>query len=194
MMAGMRIALGFRAHSGWAALVAAGGTIDLPHIVLRRRIVIADAELPGSKQPFHFAAEMPYDRAEAHIRKMVDSSRGLAAEAIEAAVKALRLDGHDVTAAAMLRGAGRPLPDLRSILASHALIHTAEGEMFRDVLVHGAKACGLQVVGVREKDLDPSMLQRLQPLGKRIGPPWTLDQKLAAAATFTRPPIAFPYE
>ena len=183
----MRVALGFRAHSGWAALVAAAGSVEAPRIVLRRRIVIADPEAPGSKQPFHAAAEMPFAGGEAHIRKMAGLSRGLAAEAIEAAVKALRHERHDVTAAVVLRGAGRPLPDLASILASHALIHTAEGEMFRDVLVFAAQSCGLRVGEVREKDLDANILRALQPLGKQIGPPWTVDQKLAAAAALSEP-------
>jgi hypothetical protein len=155
--------------------------------VLRRRIVIADPEAPGSKQPFHAAAEMPFAHAEAHIRRIIDSSRALAAEAIEAAVKVLRLERHDVIAAVVLRGAGRPLPELKSILALHALIHTAEGEMFRDVLVYGAKSCGLRVVEVREKDLDAKILRSLQSLGSLIGPPWAIDQKLAAAAALSEP-------
>ena len=74
----MRTALGFRAHSGWAALVAIAGTVDAPRVLERRRIAIADPELPSSKQP---------------------------------------------------------LPGLEKILAAHALIHTAEGAMFREVLV-----------------------------------------------------------
>ena len=49
---GMRTALGFRAHSGWAALVAVAGTIDALRVLERRRIVIADPEMPGSKQPY----------------------------------------------------------------------------------------------------------------------------------------------
>ena len=50
----MRTALGFRAHSGGAALVAVAGTIDAPQILERRRIVIADC-----KQPYHAAAPRP---------------------------------------------------------------------------------------------------------------------------------------
>jgi len=62
------------------------------------------------------------------------------------------------------------------------LIHTAEGEMFRDVLMWSAKECRLPVTGVREKDLDPSSLKRIDSLGKQIGPPWTQDQKYATVA------------
>src|SRR5262245_31200754 len=58
----MRTALGFRSHSGWAVLIAVSGTLDSPRILERRRIVIADVELSGSRQPYHAAAELPYSR------------------------------------------------------------------------------------------------------------------------------------
>src|SRR5512132_4602761 len=86
----MRTALGFRAHSGWAAMVAVAGTIDAPRVLERRRIVIADPEMPGSKQPYHAAAELPFLKAEALVRKAIESSRALALEAMSAAVTALR--------------------------------------------------------------------------------------------------------
>jgi hypothetical protein len=62
------------------------------------------------------------------------------------------------------------------------LIHTAEGEMFRDVLMFAARECGLQVTTVREKELDEASLKRVASLGKQIGPPWTQDQKFAVIA------------
>jgi len=163
-------------------MVAVAGAVDSPRILARQRVTIADSMMSGSKQPFHAAAEMPFSKAEAHVRKAIDSSRALAAEAIEAAVKSLRLQGHFVAACGVLRGSGRILPELKSILASHALIHTAEGEMFRDVLVAAASDCGLPVAYTPEKDLDAGLLRRLQALRKQLGPPWTQDQKLATAA------------
>jgi hypothetical protein len=180
----MRTALGFRAHSGWAALVAVAGTVDAPRVIERRRIAIADAELAGSKQPYHAAAGLPLPQAEALVRSAVASSRALAVEAILAARKRLESTGHEVAGSGVVLGSGKPLPALEKILASHALIHTAEGELFRDVLVWAAKNCGLPVAGVRQKDLDASALRRLDSLGKRIGPPWTQDQKYATVAAF----------
>ena len=47
---------GFRAHSGWAAMVAVAGTILAPLVIERRRVVIADPSMAGSKQPYHAAA------------------------------------------------------------------------------------------------------------------------------------------
>ena len=178
----MRTALGFRAHSGWVAMVAAAGTVDTLRVLERRRLVIADPEAPGSKQPYHAAAELPFASAEALVRRAIDSSRGLALEAIAATVQSLRSQGHEVAGCGIVLGSGKALPALAGILASHALIHTAEGEMFREVLVWAAGELGLPVTGVREKELDATALERIGSFGKLIGPPWTQDQKYATVA------------
>lgn len=181
----IRAALGFRAHSGWAAVVAVAGTLEAPRLLDRRRIVIADPDLPGSKQPYHAAAELPFAQAQALVTNAIESSRTLAIDAISATLEALRRKGHEVTACGILVGSGKALPKLEGILASHALIHTAEGEMFRDVLQWAARECDLAVTAVREKSLPPDSLQAIASLGKLIGPPWTLDQKYATLAALS---------
>ena len=178
----MRTALGFRAHSGWVAVVAVAGTIDAPRVLERRRIVIADPEMPGSKQPYHAAAELSFPQAEDLVRRVIESSRALDLEAISATVKGLQSRDHEVAGRGVLLGSGKTLPGLERVLASHALIHTAEGEMFRDVPVWAAMECHVPVTGVREKALDVASLRRIDSLGKLIGPPWTQDQKYAAVA------------
>jgi hypothetical protein len=175
----MRTALGFRAHSGWAAMVAAAGTMDALRVLDRRRLVIADPEMRGSKQPYHAAAELPFPQTEALVRDAIESSRALAREAMAAAVYALRSKGHEVAGCGIVLGGGKALPGLQGILASHALIHTAEGEMFREVLMWAARELGLPVTGVPAKGLDGAALQRIGTFGKLIGPPWTEDQKYA---------------
>ena len=163
-------------------MVAVAGTIDTLRVLERRRIAIADPEIPGSKQPYHAAAELPFPEAEALVRRMIESSRALAREAIAAAVEALGSQGHEVAVCGVVLGSGKALPGLERILASHALIHTAEGEMFRDVLVWAAQSLRLPVTGVREKGLDATALKRVASFGRLIGPPWTQDQKYATVA------------
>lgn len=180
----MRAALGLRAHSGWAALVAVAGTVEKPRLLKRCRIVIADPALQDSKQPYHAAAELSFLQAEALVRHAIESSRALAMEAISATLKELQSQEHEIAGCAVLLGSGKPLPELQKILASHSLIHTAEGVLFRDVLMWAAKECRLPVNGVPEKSLDPQSLRRIDSLGKLIGPPWTQDQKYAAVAAF----------
>jgi len=181
----MRTALGFRAHSGWAAMVAAAGTLEEPRVLDRRRIAIADPDLHGSKQPYHAAAELPLAQAEALVGRAMESSRHLAIDCIAAAIDALQRKGHEVAACGILTGSGRALPNLEGILASHALIHTAEGELFRDVIVQAARECGLAVATLREKTVPVDALQTVASLGKLIGPPWTLDQKYATIAALS---------
>lgn len=156
--------------------------MDAPHVLERRRIVIADADMPGSRQPYHAAAELPLEKAGELVRRAMESSRGLALEAIAARVRELRSRGHEVSGCAVLLGSGKPLPELPKVLASHALIHTAEGEMFRQALLWAAAECGLAVTGVPEKSLDAESLRRIGSLGRAIGPPWTQDQKYATVA------------
>src|SRR5947209_7646054 len=57
-------AIGMRIHSGWGALVVLTG--DAPDVAVldRRRIVITDPQIPGAKQPYHFAAEMEPSESE----------------------------------------------------------------------------------------------------------------------------------
>jgi len=82
------------------------------------------------------------------------------------------------------------LPGLEKILAAHPLIHTAEGEFFREVLLHASKKFGLTQFQVKEKDLLPhasvalrrkkeKLQTQLTALGKPLGPPWSQDEKFA---------------
>jgi hypothetical protein len=58
-------------------MVAAAGTIAAPRVLDRWRIVTADPRMPGSRQPYHSAAELPFPRAEEFLRKAIASSRAL---------------------------------------------------------------------------------------------------------------------
>src|SRR5947208_2598466 len=50
-----RAAIGIRAHSGWGALVAISGSPGSLRIIDRRRVIVADDAIAGSKQPYHFS-------------------------------------------------------------------------------------------------------------------------------------------
>ena len=186
-----RAAIGIRAHSGWAAIVAVAGSPDSPVIVARRRIEIADAAIHGSKQPFHAAEPLEFKDAQKYLKRCADSTRRLAREALQAAIDGLRDRSYEAAACGIILGSGRALPELRAILASHALIHTAEGEFFRNALVEASEHCGLALLGVKERELSDrgaaqfrmparELERRVAEAGRAIGPPWTQDQKYAA--------------
>jgi hypothetical protein len=188
-----KVALGFRAHSGWAVMVAVGGPLGKPVVLDRRRIETADAVIPGSRQPYHAAERMDFPKAVALIEKCRDSSAQLATDAVSAFVAELTRNARSVVGAGILFASGRPLPDLAATLRSHALIHTAEGEFFREVLVGASDVCSLPVTRVKEREawergaaalrLGAADLQRLiAELGRSLGPPWRQDEKLASLA------------
>jgi hypothetical protein len=184
-------ALGFRVHSGWAALVVVAGPLESPVIVDRRRPEIADLHVAGSKQPYHAAERMNLQEAESHVAACVERSSQLAKEAVQLAIAHARHNGYHVSTAGVLIGSGKPVPELQKILASHPLLHTAEGELFRNVIVAACKSCCLSVLVVKEKEIpvlcsqelgisDAVIQHHVMRMGKIVGPPWRQDEKFAS--------------
>ena len=62
--------------------------------------------------------------------------------------------GYRVEAAGILDASGRQGGSLVSILSSHALIHSADGEHFRNALAAAARRMGLAVHRVPARDLE----------------------------------------
>ena len=189
------VALGLRAHSGWAALVAVAGTPRSPEILLRRSIELADPKVPGSKQPYHAAEGEKLPKAEKIVGRCAIDARRLAGTAFDEVLAGLENAKRPVIACGVLLASGRPLPGLEAILASHALIHTADGELFRDALAAAAEERRLPVTRVREKEIisraaaslsiaEEEIDQCLKAAGRLAGSPWTQDQKLAALAAW----------
>lgn len=188
-----RAAAGFRAHSGWAAAVVVAGTPERPVILDRRRIEIADPRIAGSKQPYHAAEEMSFDKAKQHLERCAGASLLKAREAVGKLVEEVGASGHALAGCGLLLSSGRPLPALESVLASHALIHAADGEHFREALARAIGHHGLPVQRITERGLlaeaakrfrmpEAELQGRVAGAGKGLGPPWTADQKLAALA------------
>src|SRR5208337_5356280 len=183
-------ALGFRVHSGWAAVVAVSGPLTSPAVTERRRIEIAAPEIAGSKQPYHAVKNLELKEAERFLLRCNESSFSLAAKAIGDCIHDANSKGQKIARCGILLGSGRPLGTLAAILASHALIHTAEGEFFRNPILEACKHQGVHVIGVKEKELLPhcenelrisqeALDQHLSSIGRMIGPPWRQDEKFA---------------
>jgi hypothetical protein len=80
---------------------------------------------------------------------------------------------------------------LADALSSHSMLHTAEGQFFRDALRDASEHFTVPVLGVREKEIfeqavkalrigEDELRRRIGEMGKAIGPPWSQDEKLAA--------------
>lgn len=183
-----RAALGFQMHSGWGVLVAVSQDTNSVTLLDRRRIVVADPEEHGAIQPYHFAAQLESSTQEKHLARCAASSCQLAATAIAEVIRELDERRYRIVGAAILLASGRPLPPLAKILAAHPLIHTAEGEFFRQAVRRACEGLQIPVTAIRMRELDAgvnkgSALRRsIAGLGRTVGPPWTRDHKAAALA------------
>jgi len=184
-------ALGFRAHSGWTSLVAISLEEGSPMVILRQRPHLVKTFTYAFRQPYHTAEKAPRGEAGGIISRARAEARGLAYKAIHSVQTELQAQGYRLKCCGVLLASGRALPSLPQILESHALIHTADGELFRRALIHASERCGLEMFTVKERELvDRSsdalriqpgeMRRRLASLGVGLGPPWTQDEKLAA--------------
>ena len=187
----MRIAIGLKAHSGWAALVAVGYSGSRFQLVDRRRIELVEPEdLAWAKQPYHAAEHLPIDAANDLVQRAIASADSIAATQMRAVVERAIASGHDIAGCAVLVGSPMPEWSTSQILAVHIRMHKAEGALFPDALVRAARACGLHVLEIREKGLgalatesfSPATIAGLEALGRQAGPPWGKDQKQAALA------------
>jgi hypothetical protein len=188
-----RAALGVRMHSGWGVLVAVSGDANSVEIVDRRRIVTMDPGTRGAKQPYHYAADLGLSEAERHLANCAAASERLALAAVGHVVRELEARHYRIVGSAVLLASGRPLPALSKILTSHPLLHTAEGEFFRNAVRKACERLKISVTAIRERDLEElaktafgnaagGVQRRISSLGSSIGPPWTKDHKAAALA------------
>ncbi|MCU1239719.1 MAG: hypothetical protein JWO71_445 [Candidatus Acidoferrum typicum] len=189
-------AVGFRVHSGWAAAVVLCGPVDAPVVVDRRKIQLVKIFTYAYRQPYHTAEKMPRPDAIKFIRGVQSDAKRLALSSLRSLQADLAEGDFKIVRSALLLASARALPELEKILASHALIHTADGELFRDSLRAACDVCHLPVEGIREKELfaaasttalrvQPAALKRrIAALGKTLGPPWSQDEKFAALAAW----------
>src|SRR5467141_1543831 len=133
-------ALGFRVHSGWAAAVVLCGPLDAPVVIDRRKIQLVKTFTYTFRQPYHTAEKMPRQDAIKFIRGVQSEAKRLALTSLRSLQTDLAEGDFKLVRSALL-------------LASHALIHTADGELFRDSLRAACARCGLAVQGIREKEL-----------------------------------------
>lgn len=187
----MKVALGLKARTGRAILIAVGGTPREPHFVERLEMPLLP---PGGFAPYHVAEELEGEAVRAaSVKRDIAAAHRLAESGIRTAMERIKAAGHDVRACGVLVGPALPPWGVEEILAVHVRMHQAEGVLFREVLEAGAKACGFQPATLREKAaLDEAakalkapratLDARITALGKEAGAPWGKDQKEAAAA------------
>ena len=188
-------AIGFRVHSGWAATVAVCVDKGAPVVLARQRVHLVETFTYEFRQPYHTAEKMLAGQARDFIERVREEARRLAYRAIRELESRTQEQGAKLTRCGLLLASGRPLPGLEKILASHALIHTADGELFREALLHASARCGLKEFTIKEKELldrggqalrakPNELMRRVAELGRALGSPWTQDEKFATLAAW----------
>jgi hypothetical protein len=186
-------ALGFRVHSGWAAVVAVGLEKGRPTALARERVHLVETFSYTFRQPYHTAEKMGIEEGRAFISGVRREARRLAQRAIRKLQGELPGQGYKLARCGLLLASGRALPALEKVLASHALIHTADGELFREAILHASGRCGLREFTIKDKELlevagrklrlrPADLLRRATELGRELGAPWSQDEKFAALA------------
>jgi hypothetical protein len=186
-------ALGFRVHSGWTALVAVSLQKNSLTVLARQRVHLVETFTYEFRQPYHTAQNMPLDKARDFVSRIQSEARRLAHRAILGMQSDLQTQDFALKSCGLLLASGKPLPNLGKILASHALIHTADGELFREAILHASGRCGLGNFIVKERELldraveafrhKPSdLMRRATELGRPFGAPWSQDEKFATLA------------
>ncbi len=184
-------AIGFSPHSGWAAMIVLGGSAAAPQLLARSRLQLVDAHDPESKQPYHAVEFLCVEEATGRLDGYMAVATRLAHDAIRAQFEQLKERGFVPKSVGILDSSSRKQVSLPAILASHAFIHAADGNHFRNALFVAAEQCRLHVCRIPAKGLEAHAVKCLRrpvdrilgtvnQLGQGQGPPWGADQKKAA--------------
>jgi hypothetical protein len=187
-----RAAIGFKLHTGWAALVAVAGDPDRIQVLLRRRIELLPPNSSISRFVYHAASEMPLAQATELVERGTQAAQEAACLAVTDAVEELSSRGVRIDVCGVLSGSTVVPNDLAAILRSHPLIHSAEGLLFQNAIVSACEGRGLTVVLMREREVwvraaaawditEPGLQKNVAALRKTLGPPWSADYKVATA-------------
>jgi hypothetical protein len=188
-------AVGFRVHSGWTSLVVVALEEGKPIVLARLRPHLVATFSYTFRQPYHTAEKMTLNEAGRFLRQQRDETHRLAIEVLKSAQLDVAQQGYKVTRAALLTTSSRPLPELAKILAAHSLIHTADGEFFREAISHACGKHKLALTSIKDRELmqvvcsgfrrSHAVLTRfVAELGKPFGAPWSQDEKFATLAAW----------
>jgi hypothetical protein len=185
----MELALGCAPHTGWAVVVLVAGDARRPVVVERRRVVLCPED--QHRQIYHHAQALPIAKAAAAVRQVERAVESQTMSAVEELAKVAAEHG-DLVAAGIV-GRPRDVPPLAQVLASHALLHLAEGELYRGAFDEAARWQGLEVAMAPPKDTVAEVAaalgapaapfaDRLTALRAELGAPWQADHRAATAA------------
>ena len=183
-----RAAIGFSVHTGWAAAVAVGGSAPVPEVLGRARLELMREEDGVPVFVYHSVEKAGLAEAARMVKRAEEAVRRHAVEALQAFAADVAPGG--LVAAGLSAPAGKVPEELEAVLRSHALIHSAEGELFRGAVAWACEAMKVPVEWVPRKSLfaraaeaagttEVAVKQVVDGMREALGPPWGADQKEA---------------
>jgi hypothetical protein len=177
-------------------MVVLGGTAAAPSLLARSRVQLIDDHDPESKQPYHAVESLCVEEASGRLAGYMAIATRFAHACIRAQSEELKARGIVIGSVGIIDSSSRKQVSLPAILASHALIHAADGDHFRNALFVAAEQCRLQVCRLPAKHLEAHageclglpvnrILGTVDNLARGKGPPWGADQKKAALLAWT---------
>jgi hypothetical protein len=177
-------------------MVVLGGPAAAPSLLARSRVPLIDDHDPEAKQPYHAVEFLCIEEATGRLDGYMAVATSMAHETLRAQFEELKGRDFSLRSVGIVDSSSRKQVSLQSILASHALIHAADGDHFRNALHVAAEQCHLQVSRIPARELEAHagkrlrlpldrMLDTVNKLGREKGPPWGADQKKAALLAWT---------
>jgi hypothetical protein len=186
------VTIGLRAKTARAIAVVLGGRLDAPQVLKRVELKLADPAFPETSQPYHEVLDLPWEKAQAAVRKIASRIEKLASKEIARLVREAQAEGAIVCGVGIVGAGDR---NLEKIGSTHIRAHAAEGVLFRQVLEVGAAANALPNRRFDERTLDDTAVSELKlpiakikahvaEMGRAAGSPWRADEKAAATAAW----------
>jgi hypothetical protein len=176
-------------------LVVVAGGVAQPEVVFRGRAELGDPSGRVKRSVYHAARALE----PAAAATLVEAAERIAAEeaaaALERTLREARDEGAVVRSCGVVVGTFAGQARLESILASHALVHAAEGRLYHGALLQSAESRGLDTIAIPKRSIweqgeaalgvaQDELRDWIDQLRREVGPPWAQDQKLAALAAW----------
>ena len=180
-------ALGFRAKSGWAAVVLISGPVDSPWFRDNRVIDLSDPRFPETRQPYHAAfGQLETDATKTNRRTGI--VQRVTKQSITKLLADYKLKDYSITAASLVVGSQL---DPATIANPHIRAHALEGQLFRSALEQALQARGIRTAILLERDAYATAAAQLKKsihdvrktvenFRRFTGGPWRAEQKIAA--------------
>ena len=187
----MKVAVGVRVKSGWAATVVLGGPPNPLQLLDSLVLELSDPAVPATRQPYHAGIGVAQTNT-ALLRHLIGLIERCARRSVGGLIRSCRAQGRRIRGIGIVVGSDI---DPQEIANPHIRAHASEGRLFRTVVERAAKRYRLRTVTTVERELLPlaavalsrseaAVKRAVTALGDPAPGPWRAEQKMAALAAW----------